>query len=111
MLRAAALVLALLGLAACQPDQPPRLPPVGTASTTQVKDACLASGGVYTGEEGSKGRVCIHYTKDAGKRCTSSNQCESACLARSQSCAPIRPLLGCQDILTDNGIPMTQCIN
>lgn len=105
------LMLALGPLAACKMDQPPQLPPAGKAMETQQDDACVASGGVWSDENGNKTRVCIHYTKDSGKSCTRSSQCDGACLARSGTCSPIRPLLGCQDILTDSGLRMTQCVN
>ncbi|WP_102226072.1 hypothetical protein [Acidimangrovimonas sediminis] len=113
MIRAAPLLLALaLGpLAACQlGDTPPQLPPTGKAMATQDDDRCLASGGVWSHEDG-KARVCIHYTKDAGKICTRSSECDGACLARSGTCSPVKPLLGCQSILTDSGMRMTQCVN
>lgn len=107
---AAIVLLAAVPLAACKLIQPPQLPPAGKAMTKAQDDACIASGGVWS-TENSKSRVCIHYTTDSRKSCTRSSQCQSACLAKSNSCAPIRPLLGCQDILTDSGMRMTQCVN
>jgi hypothetical protein len=55
-------------------------------------------------------RTCVFTTRDSGKQCTRSNQCEGACLARSGTCAPFRPLIGCHEVLQDNGIRATQCI-
>ncbi len=105
------LTLALGVLAACQMDQPPQLPPAGKAMSAHRDDACVASGGVWSNQNGKQSKVCIHYTTDARKMCTRSSQCQGACLARSHSCSPVRPLLGCQDILTDSGLRMTQCVN
>lgn len=56
-------------------------------------------------------RTCIFETKDGGKQCDRESDCEGACLARSGTCAPIRPLLGCHDVLQDNGVRVTQCID
>ena len=55
--------------------------------------------------------TCVFTTKDAGKSCTRQSQCEGLCLARSGTCSPIRPLLGCNDILQDDGSRVTLCID
>lgn len=55
-------------------------------------------------------RTCVFTTRDSGKQCTRSNECEGACLARSGTCAPFRPLIGCHEVLQDNGMRATQCI-
>jgi hypothetical protein len=60
---------------------------------------------------GGKSRICLFNTKDAGKHCTRESDCEGVCLARSGTCSPIRPLLGCNEILQDNGVRVTLCIN
>jgi hypothetical protein len=54
--------------------------------------------------------ICQFTTRDGGKRCTRESQCEGLCLARSGTCAPVEPLMGCHDILQDNGTRATQCI-
>lgn len=54
--------------------------------------------------------TCIFMTKDADKTCTRGTQCEGDCLARTGTCAPIRPLLGCNEILQDDGKRATLCI-
>jgi hypothetical protein len=55
-------------------------------------------------------RACIFTTRDGGKSCDQESDCEGACLARSRSCSPIRPLFGCNEILQDNGAQVTLCI-
>jgi len=55
-------------------------------------------------------RACIFNTKDSGKQCSRESQCEGACLARSGTCAPFRPLLGCHEVLQNNGALAKQCI-
>jgi hypothetical protein len=55
-------------------------------------------------------RACVFETRDGGQRCTRESDCEGACLARSGTCSPVRPLLGCNEILQDNGARVTLCI-
>lgn len=54
---------------------------------------------------------CTHFTKDSGKLCSKGSQCEGYCLARSGTCAPVTPLYGCNEILQDNGVRVTLCID
>lgn len=60
---------------------------------------------------GSSSHTCIFTTKDSGQSCTNGTQCEGDCLARSGTCSPIRPLLGCNEILQDDGNRVTLCID
>ena len=55
--------------------------------------------------------ICIYNTRDGGKQCTRESQCEGVCLARSGTCSPLKPLLGCNEILQDNGARVTLCID
>jgi hypothetical protein len=55
--------------------------------------------------------ICVFSTKDSGKQCTRESQCEGVCLARSRTCSPLKPLLGCNEILQDNGARVTLCID
>lgn len=71
--------------------------------------ACEKKKGQWS-KVGSSSHTCIFTTKDSGKSCTKGTQCEGECLARSGTCAPIRPLLGCNDILQDDGSRATLCI-
>ncbi|MFC2969856.1 hypothetical protein [Acidimangrovimonas pyrenivorans] len=112
MIRLAAAVLTVLALSACLPDGPPKLAPVGQASVDAAKARCEATSGSFGPAPGGKGgMICFHKTRDAGKICTAGSQCEGQCLARSGTCAPVTPLMGCQEILLGGGVRMTQCIN
>lgn len=75
------------------------------------EQACIKTGGswVTTGKSGA--RACVKTTRDSGKHCTKASQCEGACLARSNTCSPVTPLFGCNDILQDNGVMVTLCID
>lgn len=43
--------------------------------------------------------------------CQRASDCSTACLAKSHTCAPVSPLIGCQDLIDDQGRTVTQCVN
>jgi hypothetical protein len=100
------------GLLACKPLAPAGggadLPAVGQARVDEIHAACVKSGGSFLPESGAF--ICVTVPKDAGKSCRKASDCESACLARSGTCAPVKPLRGCEEILTESGIAVRQCI-
>ncbi|MER5170532.1 hypothetical protein [Thioclava sp. GXIMD2076] len=107
--------VALLGAASCQFDLPKPgrsaaepLPAVGKARATLLQEACTKRGGVW--KQRSDGAICVTTPKDAGKSCSKASDCEGECLARSNTCAPLKPLMGCNDIRTENGMSVTQCL-
>lgn len=75
-----------------------------------ARAACVAKGGNYTRTKAGA-FVCVTRTGDNGRVCTASSQCEGACLARSGTCSPVTPLIGCHDIVTDGGGMATVCID
>lgn len=83
-------------------------PPPPPKSPEQL--ACERKGGTWSSAGGSGIKACVRRTRDGGKQCVNGTQCEGDCLARSQSCSPIAPLFGCNEILQDNGARVTQCI-
>lgn len=108
--------LALLGLlvvlAACKPgagSAPETLPPVGEAALALQQMQCEKDGGQWARESGAFS--CVRPTKDAGKACRSGADCQGACLARSMTCAPVRPLLGCNEVLSGTGMRVNECID
>ena len=82
-------------------------PPPPPKSELQI--ACERKRGKWA-DTGGGLKVCIRPTRDGGKRCTRESQCQGLCLARSGTCSPVEPLLGCNEILQDNGTRATQCI-
>jgi hypothetical protein len=83
------------------------VPPPEPKSPEQI--ACERKRGSWA-DTGNGLKTCITRTRDGGKRCTRESQCEGLCLARSGTCAPAKPLLGCNEILQDNGARVTLCI-
>lgn len=77
---------------------------------SDAQRACEKKGGRWTQLGNSITHTCVKVTRDSGKQCTRESQCESRCLARSGTCAPFDPLLGCNEILQDNGARVTLCI-
>lgn len=86
----------------------PEAPPV-VKSPAQL--ACEKRKGVWTQTASGNAAFCQTPTRDGGKFCRKSTDCEGYCLARSQSCAPVTPMFGCQEILNEDGRVLTQCIN
>jgi hypothetical protein len=82
------------------PEPPPK---------SDLQIACERKRGSWI-DTGGGLMICQFTTRDGGKRCTRESQCEGLCLARSGTCAPVEPLMGCHDILQDNGTRATQCI-
>lgn len=73
--------------------------------------ACVKSGGQWSVAGKAGGMSCMRVMRDAGKSCKKKSDCEGDCLARSNTCAPIAPLFGCNEILQDNGAMVTLCID
>lgn len=84
--------------------------PVPAKPRSEAQRACEKTGGTWAGVGKGLLRACVKTTRDSGKQCTRASQCESACLARSGTCAPFKPLLGCNEILQDDGSRVTLCI-
>ncbi|MCX7890445.1 MAG: hypothetical protein N2422_12090 [Rhodobacteraceae bacterium] len=109
MLRALALA-ALLGLGTCQAGKAPDAPLTGPARVEADRKACEKRGGNFAPGGRSQALYCFVVPKDAGRQCTKSTQCSSACLAFG-TCAPVAPLLGCHEIRNAAGVIVTQCID
>ncbi len=73
--------------------------------------ACVKTGGQWSVAGKAGGMSCVRMMRDAGKSCHKKSDCEGDCLARSNTCAPIAPLFGCNEILQDNGVMVTLCID
>ncbi|MDP3342732.1 hypothetical protein [Frigidibacter sp.] len=90
------------------PEAAPVIPPALSAAAA----ACAKIGGRYAPRgTGSSSYACFTTPRDAGKSCNKAGDCSTACLARSLSCAPLQPLFGCHEVLTDRGQRVTQCLD
>lgn len=89
----------------------PAAAPAFSAEMAAAAASCRRSGGHFAPRSaGSKAYACFSTPRDAGRSCRVASDCSSACLARSMTCAPVRPLFGCHEILSDSGARMTQCL-
>lgn len=110
-----AVLAAVLMLSGCQEDGPVATQvesggDFGETLFEQRRAACLDDGGRW-GADGPAGTfVCYTPTPDANKRCTTGTDCVGLCLARSRTCAPVTPFLGCHETITDGGFPATVCV-
>jgi hypothetical protein len=83
-------------------------PPEAVKSPSQI--ACEKTGGRFAKAGNSTTFVCARETRVGGKSCRRETDCEGLCLARSRSCSPITPVLGCQESLTRDGLRVTECV-
>lgn len=110
MRRVAAVLVAAL-VAACTPEEAPAPgAAVFVGEAGAAERLCVASGGTW-GQGARPGAfTCFQRTGDGGRACAASTECEGLCLARSRTCAPVTPLLGCNDVLDSRGQASTLCI-
>jgi len=108
------MILAAVTLAACQQED--KLPDSGLAgydpNLVEIRrDDCIKRGGRF-GQGGLSGAfVCVETPRDANKSCSKSTDCSGECLARSHTCSPIKPLFGCNEILTSTGGRVSLCVD
>ncbi|MCU0899024.1 MAG: hypothetical protein MUC82_00860 [Cypionkella sp.] len=86
-------------------------PVAPTVVKTEAHLACERRGGLWSVAGGGAAAFCQTPTRDAGKSCRASTDCTGYCLEKSRTCAPVTPMLGCHDILNEQGRMLTQCIN
>jgi outer membrane biosynthesis protein TonB len=91
--------------------EPEAMPPVPKEQKSETQLACEKKNSIWSKVGSSGAAICIKRTKDGGKRCTNGKQCEGECLARSGSCSPFEPLLGCNEIFSDSGVRSSLCLN
>ncbi len=85
--------------------------PIAVKVKSASEIACEKRGGHFVSVGRSGAMTCQMPTRDGGKQCTRESDCDGLCLARSNSCAPVKPLLGCQAILQDDGRRVELCID
>ena len=96
---------------ATEPAPTPDLTETPVTSKSERQLACEKKKGRWAKVGKGEGRACVFTTKDSGKRCERESQCDSVCLARSGTCAPFKPMYGCNEILQDNGARVTLCLD
>lgn len=106
-MRRLALGLVVL-LAGCVPGSKEPLPPVGAAAQAEARAGCEARGGRWLAFGAAF--YCVTPTKDGGQSCRTGADCAGACLARSMTCAPAMPLLGCNEVVGSGGLRGVECV-
>lgn len=96
---------------AASPDAAPAETPPPEPPKSQSQLLCEASGGVWGQSSDTGAYLCQKKTRDGGKQCRAKGDCQGECLAPSGTCAPVTPLLGCNDILDAQGRRMTLCLD
>ena len=100
----------LLALAGCVPGgREAPLPPVGEAAQAKAQASCEARGGRWLAFGAAF--YCVTPTKDGGQSCRTGADCAGACLARSMTCAPAKPLLGCNEVIGSGGLRGMECVD
>lgn len=97
--------------AEAEPAPRPDLAATPVTPKSEQQLACEKRKGRWARVGSGDKRACVFQTRDAGKRCEKESQCDSVCLARSGTCAPFKPMYGCNDILQDNGMRVTLCLD
>lgn len=97
--------------AAAEPAPQPDLAETPVTPKSEQQLACEKKKGRWARVGKGEGRACVFQTRDAGKRCERESQCDGVCLARSGTCAPFKPMYGCNEILQDNGARVTLCLD
>jgi hypothetical protein len=105
----APVLLALLALAGCREAAGPASEPVGAARVEAERAACERAGGVFASAAAGRPLICVRPTRDAGRQCRTGADCQGACLARSNTCAPFVPLFGCHEVITGAGGRVVEC--
>jgi hypothetical protein len=85
--------------------------PVVIKVKTPSQIACEKKGGTFAALPSTGAMTCQLTTRDGGKQCRRESDCDGVCLARSGTCAPVKPLLGCHDILQNDGRQVKLCID
>lgn len=99
------------------PERPPtepalaEVPPEPTVQKSRQQALCEKTGGSWVNAGETSLKTCVKRTRDAGKQCRKQTDCSSACLARSGTCAPVKPLLGCNEILQKDGSRVMLCLD
>ena len=86
-------------------------PEAVVAVKTPMHLACERRGGRWSRAGSANASFCQTPTGEGARQCTKSSDCDGNCLAKSGTCAPYTPLLGCNDVLDAMGRMLTECIN
>ncbi len=98
------------GAPGAKPEVEP-VPPAPVVAKSASQIACEKRGGSFVAFGRSGAMTCQLPTRDGGKQCRRESDCDGVCLARSNTCAPVKPLWGCHAILQNDGRRVELCID
>lgn len=81
------------------------------AADAPARLACESNGGNYQIAGLLQQHVCLKPTPDGGKSCSKASDCSGFCLADSRTCAAVRPMFGCHEILAEDGTTVGLCVD
>lgn len=81
----------------------------GQQMQKQAEEQCTSAGGRLARRGSTDALSCFIQPRDAGKPCSRKSDCQGECLARSGTCSPVIPLLGCHEVLLNSGLRVTEC--
>lgn len=110
MMRALILALATVALVGCQSDEiPDSERPEGVLPDPVPEAQIDCPGGTVV--QGLAGPVCAKPTADAGKACSKASDCSGACMAETMTCSEVTPLLGCHEVVMEDGQKVGLCVD
>ncbi len=94
-----------------KPDPASAAPATATLPPSPQQLSCEKSGAQWATAGDTGASLCVKRTRDGGKHCSKKDDCSGQCLARSETCSPIDPMIGCNDVLEADGRMVTLCLN
>lgn len=105
-------IAALLLLAGCMAEAGDEASSTSvTTGPPETEAACLSAGGRWGPGGLWPEPLCFLPNPDAGKSCSSADDCVGTCLAETRTCAPERPLFGCYAFLDEDGAEVMICVD
>lgn len=77
----------------------------------ETEAACVEAGGRWERGGVTGQLLCFLPTPDAGKACTTAEECSGFCLAETMTCSAETPMFGCFAIIDLDGAEVTICID
>ncbi|MEO8530156.1 MAG: hypothetical protein ABI459_02955 [Deltaproteobacteria bacterium] len=74
-------------------------------------EKCTRTGGIWSTLSETQVNLCVQPTGQGAQSCQTRSDCKGECFAKSKTCAPYKPLIGCNEVIGANGATQTLCFN